>query len=338
MKSDAPFRRSNRQRPCPVCGKHDWCLVGEAACLCARVESGDRRGGAGWLHRFHERKERPAVTPTRPPATTDWQKVAEGLSRAVRPDYRVFLARHLGLPDHGLDCYPLLGFGGDGSDRFFSFPEVNGRGEVVGVCRRFKSGKKVQMAGGGRGLSVPKAFDPRGCRVVFVVEGPTDVAAMWCAGLAAVGRPSNTGGVNDLAVLLEGCPDDCRIVVVGENDEKENRDWPGLTGAASVAGQVATILCRRPGSQRFPVTWALCPDGVKDVREWLTTRDGGWAERGQRLADRLLAAAVPAESPESVIRRLAAENMELRRRMEAVEAAMKALAEKTLVPEFRDRV
>lgn len=45
--------RVNRERPCPVCGKPDWCLSDyETWAICQRVEQGDRWQGAGWLHKL----------------------------------------------------------------------------------------------------------------------------------------------------------------------------------------------------------------------------------------------------------------------------------------------
>ena len=50
------FRRVNREHPCPICEKADWCLVARdnsdkpSRVLCARVESEVRFGDAGWLH------------------------------------------------------------------------------------------------------------------------------------------------------------------------------------------------------------------------------------------------------------------------------------------------
>ena len=48
------WNRVNRQNPCPVCGKNDWCLVSldESAVICPRTERGaiKRIGEAGWLH------------------------------------------------------------------------------------------------------------------------------------------------------------------------------------------------------------------------------------------------------------------------------------------------
>jgi hypothetical protein len=46
--------RVNCESPCPVCGKHDWCLVAADKCvaICARVQSALPKGEAGWLHKL----------------------------------------------------------------------------------------------------------------------------------------------------------------------------------------------------------------------------------------------------------------------------------------------
>ena len=42
-----------RQNQCPVCLKPDWCLIAKDgnACICARIQSNQRVGDAGWLHK-----------------------------------------------------------------------------------------------------------------------------------------------------------------------------------------------------------------------------------------------------------------------------------------------
>ena len=261
----------------------------------------------------------------------DWTAEARKWASAMTPKVRGNLCRHLGLPDTALDCFPLLGLREDQGGKHFTFPEVDGRGRVVGLCRRYGDGQKFQLKGGERGLSVPHGFDPKTCKVVYCVEGPTDVAAVWASGLPAVGRPSNTAGAGELACLLQDCPDDCRIVLVGENDRKADHDWPGLHGAAQVADQVASILQRRPGCKKYPVTWSLCPDGVKDVRAWLTRPAWGvtpWAERGRQLAAKLDAGAVVAEPVDKVVRKLMAEHEQLKRDMAEVRAMLSAILQK----------
>ena len=83
--------------------------------------------------------------------------------------------------------------------------------------------------------------------------------------MAAVGRPSCTGGVELLAELLNGVDHD--IIVVGENDAKPDGRWPGRNGAKEVAQKLADLLDRK-------VQWTLPPGGFKDVRDYLNGGDG----------------------------------------------------------------
>jgi hypothetical protein len=84
-------------------------------------------------------------------------------------------------------------------------------------------------------------------------------------------RPSNTGGVDHLAVLLNDLPRDRRIVVVGENDEKENGLWPGRDGAERVAADLARLLGRK-------VEALLPPGDAKDPREFVAEAAAGSGE------------------------------------------------------------
>jgi len=53
------MERVTRSRPCPVCGKPDWCLVAPdgSAAICPRVKEGALRkcGDAGYLHILTDR-------------------------------------------------------------------------------------------------------------------------------------------------------------------------------------------------------------------------------------------------------------------------------------------
>ncbi len=334
MSKGEPFVRTSPNRPCPVCGKPGWCKVGKEFCLCARVPDGAVRkcGEAGYLHKIGGAE--PVVKQTPKPPDTRWDEEAKRYAAAMSGELRAKAAEMLGLPASGFDALPLLGHGKDESGKpFVTFPEVDGAGRVVGLCRRYRD-RKLQMPGGGRGLTVPSWFHPAKVTEVFVVEGPTDSAAMWAAGLVAVGRPSNNGGVAYLVELFRRLPPACRVVVVGENDRKADGLWPGLDGAAAVAEGLAAGLARRPGAVAFPVGWTLCPDGEKDVRAWLTARvkphsqSEEWAGAGKVLRDGLLAGQTFAEADSRAVRRLTAENRELRARLERVEAVMRKLAEK----------
>jgi len=123
--------------------------------------------------------------------------------------------------------------------------------------------------GASRGLVAPRPLKER-LGPVLLVEGASEVAACETVGLNAVGRPSNTGGADYSAQLLRGRD----VLVIGENDQKENGRWPGRDGAESVATKQAT-------EWKTPVKWTLPPSGQKDVRAWLQDR----VTRGLALAD-----------------------------------------------------
>ena len=47
------FARVNKQNPCPICGKTDYCQLGDFAVKCTRVESmKPSKDGSGWYHSY----------------------------------------------------------------------------------------------------------------------------------------------------------------------------------------------------------------------------------------------------------------------------------------------
>ena len=292
------MRPVSASNPCPVCEKPDWCLVAPdgSAAICTRVESGKRCGEAGWLHRLAESAPTRPPTPTKKPtgAPTDWPALAATFAANLDADHRKELAAKLALPADAPDALPLLGFNSDDSGGpCFTFPEFDAAGNVVGILRRFKDGTKKAMHGGKRGLTLPTGWRDRP-GPVFVVEGPTDAAALTAAGLSAVGRPSNAGGVKLLAELFRDRDADRDILIVGENDRKPDGAWPGRAGALSVARGLV-------GALRRSVRWALPPTDAKDVRDWLTADARAavpWNERGADLRDRLTGTAATVEPPD----------------------------------------
>lgn len=305
-----PVRQSE---PCPVCGGKDKCSLGDRGLILCGRQEGDV---PGFIHmgpskkdpQWHQyrREDDPVVTadkvkpaqPARPrpndqPAVV-WP-VMHDVCRAAFPGMRDELAEALGLPGWALDD---VGFGWCVKDRAYTSPERDGDGRVVGLNRRFPDGRKLQMRGSGRGLIIPESFARAG-GPILLVEGASCTAAGVAAGVCVVGRPSATGGVAHLNELLKRQPADRPVVVVGENDQKQDGKWPGKDGAIQVAEGLAKAINR-------PVRWALTPDGMKDVRAWLTGRVGAegsaeaWTEAGAELVRKILAAAQPeVKDPES---------------------------------------
>ncbi|MBL8800442.1 MAG: hypothetical protein JNN27_00480 [Planctomycetes bacterium] len=149
----------------------------------------------------------------------------------------------------------------------FSFPEYDEQRRIVGFSLRAEDGRKGSPSGRSgcrRGLIIPTSFDTA-TGPVLVVEGASDVAALSVLGLRGVGRPSNTGGGEMLAVLLRDVED---VVIVGENDKKPNGSHPGREGMQKIASHLASAWSR-------PVRRALPPSDCKDVREWLAAKTEG---------------------------------------------------------------
>lgn len=176
--------------------------------------------------------------------------------------------RALGLGWASGDDLRVLGASGAGwredyPDGAYAFVERDGRGRLAGFSFRAADGRKgapASRSGCRRGLVIPARLHQLG-EPVLVVEGSSDVAACLVLGLAAVGRLSNSGGADDLAVLLDGRD----LLVVGENDGKDSGAWPGRDGAKRVAERLAA-------AEGEPVAWTLPPPDSKDVREWLRAR------------------------------------------------------------------
>lgn len=271
--------RVSGSRKCPICGKSDWCMICPTgqSCICKRVESKRPvRNDAGWLHRLDE--PIPAFTPPpkREKPAFEGFRMAREYAAALDPAEKGKLAVSLGLPPEGLNSLPMTGWrvepDGVGC---FTFPEFDGSGAIVGIKRRFLTGHKKTIAGGKPGLTLPDGWDEDVSDPIYVVEGPTDAAAMVCAGMKAIGRPSNRGGADYLTEALREIKPERTVIVVGENDPKKDGLWPGLEGAIAVAGALK--------QHRDRVMWVLTYPEFKDVREFLTSemfagRD--WACRG----------------------------------------------------------
>jgi hypothetical protein len=202
-------------------------------------------------------------------APVEWQQKAEVFAEQLTPGRAEELAGALCLSVSTLSELPLLGFCPNGPHTSpggpcWTFPEEDEAGHVVGLMCRYRNGDKKAWPGGKRGLTVPRHWRGRE-GPVFSPEGASDTLALAALGLAAVGRPSNTGGVEMLAGLLREVSAERQLIVLGEYDPKPTGAWPGRDGAAQSAAALQDRLGRSVG-------WALPPDGAKDVRAWAQAR------------------------------------------------------------------
>ena len=202
---------------------------------------------------------------TAPGAKRDWASLVKQFQRQSQLKGRDQLAKHLGVRREDLEALGV-GWAKPWGRLVYTFPEHDGLGRIVGISTRDLDDSKRMLKGSKRGLLLPKKWRLRS-GPVFIVEGASDSAALACMGLAGIGRPSATGGVDHLVQLLASVPDSRIIIVLGEMDAKPDGSWPGRDAAESVAAQLASKLNRK-------VRWALPPDGAKDVRAWLGNAGG----------------------------------------------------------------
>ena len=284
------YRDVTASAPCPACGHKDWCAWDGDLLRCQRpAESsspeGLRRIDQGPDHVLYAPERAPAVSRRGPRKRND-PPPATLAALAVRCRGQLdherleLLATGLGVCASSLqrvgigwalraDLEPLgAQWEGKRPNWAWTFPEFDGQGRLCGLCLRADDGRKSSPAssrtGARRGLSMPVDEQLRPVLSdgpVLVVEGASDVAAACCLGLTAVGRPSNSGGTDELAVLLK----DREVLVVGENDAKQSGEWPGKEGALRVAVGLS-------GQWGKPAHWVLPPAGVKDLRELLRRR------------------------------------------------------------------
>jgi hypothetical protein len=223
----------------------------------------------------------------------DMDAIARKLAGNFKDAHRREMAEELGLTEAAVAALPLIGYSPTGfhdgyqEQPCWTFPEVSAGGAVVGINCRYPNGEKRTMRGGNRGLIVPDGWLNRP-GPVFLPEGASDTLALTALGLSAVGRPSNTGGVDHLAELLQTVPSDRPIVVIGEYDPKPDGKWPGKDGAINTAAALRERLGR-------PVHWCLPLDSAKDIREWVHRRkpDPTIADEWAALGKELLAGLTP---------------------------------------------
>jgi hypothetical protein len=287
------WKSVSRQKPCPICGKPDWCRTADNGRLITCNRSGTAAGsyrllkltsgggavfaledGLSGVRTFQPRTIITRTVPAKPlPARPAlWGELAAGWQQGAG-DQLQLLSGQLGV---SVESLRRLGCGWDQPKKCWTFPARDGDQQVIGIAQRLesprlnRSGKmisKAMVTGSRQGLFYDPAAWSRGGGPILLVEGASDAAAAMTMGLAVVGRPSNRGGIDHLAQLLRDVSQDRPIVVVGERDQKPDGSWPGRDGAVSTATQLAKALHRA-------VLWAMPPDLAKDTREFLRTVQG----------------------------------------------------------------
>lgn len=263
----APMRSLKPREKCRVCGHVGWCMVATdgSAVLCMRVESSHRHARTGgWVHRLLD-DPRPLRAPKapiarpladeRPKPNLDWNSLQAELVAAVNVD-QASIALQLG--ELGLE---RLGIGYSARYAGHTFPMRDAAERIIGFRVRQLGGKKFCIPGSHNGLFIPSDL---GGQRLYICEGPTDCAALLDCGLAAIGRPSNTGGHE---LLVDWIGRRWREVVIVADRDPRGSDAERLTAGAV---RKLSVDLRINGCRVVTIR----PPFAKDVREWVCTGAG----------------------------------------------------------------
>lgn len=249
------WTRVTRLNPCLVCKHGDWCTFSELGSCCMRIQSSKPLRNGGWLHRFDSKAPRPVhYAPAAPSPMIDARGILERWSINTDPSLLDSFAKELGVTSESLI---RLGCCRSQSHRAWAFPMRDGSSQIVGIRLRYDSGEKRSVKGSHSGLFIPVCPPQHTC---YITEGPTDCAAALSLGLFSIGRPSCSGGTNQLWIALKERRVR-KVVILADNDPDKYRPDgerynPGLDGAVRLASELDVMTC------------ILIPP-AKDIREFV---------------------------------------------------------------------
>lgn len=231
--------RVTKKIPCKICGKPDYCTYAPEAelALCMRVESDrpSKNSMGGWLHSTGY-APLPHVAPLRK-AIEDPPLHAHGIWKrwfnATEFYYLDGFAMTLGVDT---DALKAIGCAWAISHHAWSFPMKDATGQVIGIRLRNNEGRKWAVKGSHQGLFIPSDYPLSFDGTLYVVEGPTDLAAALTLGLHAIGRPACLGQEQMILQYIRA-QKIRRVVIVTDNDE------PGLRGATKLQSVLPVLSC-----------------------------------------------------------------------------------------------
>lgn len=255
--------RVNRNNPCPICGRPNWCLIAEdsSKAICSRISEGSvtKAGDAGWLHILIDRppqQRRKYVKPPAPGPAVDWGKLTN--------DYRKDFCMEGACALFGLSAMALdeLLIGWDTEKNAHTFPMKDGRGYIIGIRLRLLNGKKFSVPGSKNGIFWPLSVKADSDELFFIGEGPTDCAALLDLGFSPVGRASCGTGYQYIKEMIEHY--NRQVVVFADKDEAKftpegRKFFPGYDGGLKLARSVKPFV----SSVRL-----IKPPVKKDIRAW----------------------------------------------------------------------
>jgi hypothetical protein len=139
----------------------------------------------------------------------------------------------------------------------WAWPQRNAGGDIQGIRLRTVTGEKWSVTGAGSGIFLPWCTPQR---VAWLPEGGTDTAALLSLNLFAIGRPSCSGGTDEINATIKrlGIRE---AVIISDNDEDKTiggRTYnPGADGAKRL-------------SERLIIPNCVITLPCKDIREGLS--------------------------------------------------------------------
>lgn len=201
------------------------------------------------------------------------------LQTAINPERLKRAAERLGVSVRALKAF---GIGWDTVTSAWSFPMYDGslddkkRFRPCGFRLRKDDGRKLCIKGSRNGLFIPANLlesqeipdvvtDQTEPLCLLLPEGPTDAAAAMDLGFRAVGRPFNSGGIEQSVRLFQALKPQ-EVVIVADRDPTKWHDdgtpfWPGIEGALTVAAKLRRFVRE--------LRFMMPPAGFKDLRAWL---------------------------------------------------------------------
>jgi len=250
--------RVRRSKPCPICGKPDWCSISSdgQVIVCMRAESERPCKSGGWFHRLSEpvrykpeirRKPKPVLVEDFTDLACRYEQQLQNID---------LLAQSLGVSVRSLERLQA-GWNGVGH----TFPMRDGRERVIGIRVRGTNGKWA-VPGSHNGLFWPEGVYSGSDYSLIICEGPTDCAALLDMEFDAIGRPSCSGGVEHIIEFLKGRRRE--VVIMADKDPPKKRPdgsvwYPGQEGAAMLAQAI------RPLVRTLKI---VKPPFHKDIRQW----------------------------------------------------------------------
>ena len=226
----ANWVRVSKANSCCVCGRPDWCCLGEKFANCMRVESPKPCTNGGWLHQLDSRPIDPIIIPrkTQEPPPIKAEQMICAWRRKTPIAMIDNLAATLGVTRFSL---VTLGASWAHERNAWAFPMHNGYRDIIGIRLRTNEGKKFAVTGSRQGVFIPEVVPDS---ILWILEGPTDTAAALSLDLFAIGRPSCLGAEDHINDFIRDNRVK-RVVVCADQDD------PGQKGAEKLQSTLKAL-------------------------------------------------------------------------------------------------